>query len=613
MAAVTLLVLLTSLSGFTPWIAHVKASETSDEPPLPNPHLGYGLNVRLEANVDPLFAPLGLEWIKLWEEYEFDPPAERLPYQVLFTLDLREGMPADIDAWAADVEAVARAGRGRVEAYEIGNEPNVERFWGGQPPNPAEYTQVLQTAYERIKAVDPAAIIVSAGLAPVGRIEGDCNGWEGNNCGAMDEREYTRQMLRLGAGDYLDAFGYHPYGFAYEPEIDPHAVENGFAFRGVEIIHDILAQHDLAHKPIWATELNWLRDWREDNVTMPQNCRQAYDDHFGWMEVTEIQQADYISRAYRYADEHWPWMGAMFIWNLDWHNYHIWDCEAAHHFSIRKPDGTTSGAPSLAYHTVMSMEKRVGYFGPQLAITPTALNLEANVYEPGVVTATLIPWNARYRLLTWTASVATSAATSAATGAAVTPTLAITTGRQGSPLTINVNSTGYGVGMYSTAVTLTAIPSDALDSPQVTPITLHVRGAALEIVPPAIGIYAALNEAGVYTATVVPTNTGYGVFTWTASVAAGFQPTGTLGTLGLQITPTLAVTTGCQGQPLTMTVDTTGYSAGTFIGAITVTSALSMESAPSDVLNAPQRVPIVLHIASERRRIFLPLILRNEK
>ena len=605
-ATIALLALLTGLGGFTPWVAHAEPPATSDDPPLPRPHLGYGLNVRLEEHIDPLFAPLGMEWIKLWEEYELAPPAERLPYQVLFAFDLREGMPPDIDAWATYVEAVARAGRGRVEAYEIGNEPNVERFWGGRPPDPAEYTQVLQAAYERIKAVDPAAIVVSGGLAPVGRIEGQCNGWEGNNCGAMDEREYTRQMLLSGAGDYLDAFGYHPYGFAYEPETAPQTVENGFAFRGVEIIHDILAQHGLAHKPIWATEFNWLRDWRADGATMPEDCRQTYADHFGWMEVTEVEQANYITRAYRYADENWPWMGAMFIWNLDWHNYHTWDCEAAHYFSIRKRDDTVTGAPSLAYHTVMSMEKRVGYFGPQLAITPTALNLEANVYEPGVVTATLTPWNARYRLLTWTASAATAAATSAATSAAITPTLAITTGRQGNPLTISVDSAGYAVGVYTTAVTLTAFPSETLDSPQTAPITLHVRGAELEIVPPTIDIQAALNEPGVHTAVVAPINTGYGVFTWTASVASGFQLTGTLGTLGAQMTPTLAVTTGLQGQPLTVTVDTTGYSSGTFVGAITVTTI------PSDVLNAPQRATISMRIVSERRRIFLPLIMRTE-
>ena len=227
--------------------------QTVSPPTFFPPHLGYGINVRLEDSVDPLFAPLGLEWIKLWEEYEVDPSAERLSYKVLFVVDLKSGMPPDLDEWGDGIERMARDNQGFVQAYEIGNEPNVAIFWDNQPPDPGEYVQVLQVAYERIKAVDPTAIVVSAGLAPVGRIQGSCNGWSGNNCGAMDEREYARQMFLLGAGDYFDAFGYHPYGFAYEPEIDAHTVSNTFAFRGVEIMHDLLEERNLGHKPIWAT------------------------------------------------------------------------------------------------------------------------------------------------------------------------------------------------------------------------------------------------------------------------------------------------------------------------------------------------------------------------
>ncbi len=372
--------------------------QTSFPPVLLPPHLGYGINVRLEDNVDPLFAPLGLEWVKLWEEYGVDPSAERLPYQVLFVIDLRSGMLLNLDEWGAKIEEIARANQGFVQAYEIGNEPNLGRFWNGEPPDPGEYVQVLQVAYERIKAVDPAAIVVSAGLAPVGRVQGSCGGWSGNDCGAMDEREYARQMLLRGAGDYLDAFGYHPYGFAYEPEqaldeLLPGDAGNGFAFRGVEVMHDLLEQYDLGHKPVWATEFNWLRAWTED-ASMPSYCRSEYEDSFAWMEVDGVQQANYITRAFRYADENWPWMGAMFVWNLDWHNYHTWDCEAARYFSIRRNDGTDHGALTLAYEALAAMEKRPGYFGPKLAVEPSTLNLLADVYEPGIITATIDVWTA---------------------------------------------------------------------------------------------------------------------------------------------------------------------------------------------------------------------------
>jgi len=538
---------------------------------------------------------LGLEWIKLWEEYEDTPPTVRLPYQVLFVIEC-DGMPTDLDQWGDEVEQIARDGKGFVEAYEICNEPNVERFWGGAPPDPAQYVQVLQVAYERIKAVDPAAIVVSAGLAPVGRIEGTCNGWDGNDCGGMDEREYARQMLLLGAGDAFDALGYHPYGFAYEPETDPAAVSNGFAFRGVEMMYELLVEHGLGRKPVWATEFNWLRDWTEDGG-MPSGCLNEYEAVFGWMEVWGEQQAEYITRAFQYADEHWPWMGAMFVWNLDWHNYHPWDCEAARYFSLRRRDGTLDGAATFAYAALQSMEKRPGYFGPRLMIEPEGLTFWMDAWEPGPLTATLVPRNDGYRVLTWTAEVAT--------GLAVTPTLVVTTGLQGAPLTVTVDGTGYPTGVFTGCITVTGTTTDVLNAPQTIPVTVTVveLPPRLAVLPPALAFLAGISEPRVFTGVVVPTNTGFHVLTWTATVVSGMQLTGT-GTVGVQVTPTLAVTTGIQGMPLTITVDSTGYSRGTFVGLI------SVQATVTGVLDSPQMVPVTLRVVSWLQRVYLPVTLR---
>lgn len=453
------------------------------------PHLGYGINVRQESNIDSLVAPLGFDWVKLWEEYEIDPPAERLPYYVLFTIDCRDGMPTDLNEWGNHIEDIAAAGLGRVEAYEVCNEPNVERFWGGQPPDPRQYVQMLQVAYQRIKAVDPDAIVISAGLAPVGRIQGDCLGLTGNNCGAMDEREYARVLFLWGAGDYFDAFGYHPYGFVYEPEIDPYSVSNGFAFRGAEVMHSLMEQYGLGYKSIWATEFSWLRD-DDDYEGVPSSCNSEYEARSGWMEVSEQQQADYFTRAFQYADENWAWMGPMFVWNLDWHDYHLWDCEESRFFSILKttlsaqsllppassqaefrlsPDGVwyrLDTYHTLAYDALAAMEKRPGSLAPRLVVKPTALTFLIDVDEPGVYTATLHPSNGGYQTLTWTASVAT--------GRQVTPTLAITSGFQTTPLTVTVDTTGYVTGTFTGSITVTATTTDVLDSPQVVPVTLLV-------------------------------------------------------------------------------------------------------------------------------------------
>jgi len=478
------------------------------------------MNVRDPGYVDPLFAPLSLDWLKLWEEYGTAEtptlPQVRYPYNVLFLIDCTTRSD-DLAAWAEAVEEIATAGKGLVEAYEICNEPNragwLDYYGSHFPPDPGLYVDMLRVAYERIEAVDPGAVVVSAGLAPVGRVQGTCGGWRGNDCRAMDEQEYARQMFRLGAGKTFAAFGYHPYGFAYEPEraLDelPAADDgNGFAFRGVEVMHDLLEQHALGDRLIWATEFSWLRDPSEDGGS-PDWCHwiDDYENAFGWMDVPELQQANYVTRAFQYADENWPWMGPMFVWNLDWHDYG-WLCDPARYFSVLKVDYVDYSP--------------LGYSGELLSDD-----------QPAPYTTTL----------------------------------------------------AY----------------DALVAMERRPARLAPR---LAVMPPALTFLAGVDEPDLFSGAVVPLNTGFGVFTWTAEVAVGMQAAG-MGTVGAQVTPTLAITAGFQGAPLTVTLDSTGYSTGTFAAVISVTAA------NTDVLGAPWAVPVMLRVVPELHRAYLPVALRS--
>jgi hypothetical protein len=93
------------------------------------------------------------------------------------------------------------------------------------------------------------------------------------------------------------------------------------------------------------------------------------------------------------------------------------------------------------------------------------------------------------------------------------------------------------------------------------------------------------------------------VLTWTAAIASWPTLTGT-GTLR-PVKPSLVVTSGLQGEPLTMTVDTTGYPTGTFTGSITVSATTT------DVLETPQRVTVTLQIMPDMYHLYLPLTLRT--
>ncbi len=451
---------------------------------LPAPHLGYGLNVRDYGRVDELFAPLGFEWVKVWEEYMQEEyqmlmPPTALPSHTLYLINCEGDSLTDLEVWGDHVETVARAGLGKVEAYEICNEPNLDDFWNGGTPDPARFAEMLCVAQERIRAVDPGAFIVSGGLAPTGRITASVDGWEGNDGAAMDERTYLQAMLANGAGDCMDAFGYHPYGFAYPPEQDPETVDNGFAFRGAEVMHTLLVDAGFADMPVWATEFNWIRHPEEDGV---ETCygNGDYETYFRWQEVSGQQQADYLVRAYQYADRYWPWMQGMFIWNLDWHDYRPeLPCQHSRYYALRRADGTYLGAPTLAYTAVQSLDKRPGIsLTPILDVAPLQQTLFVDLSAPRVLTASFIVSNSGPGTFTWTAQVAPESL--------LTPTLPVTSGVPGDPLWVVIeptalhispysNTTMLWVGDFTSTVWISTFPTNVLNAPQLITVVVKAR------------------------------------------------------------------------------------------------------------------------------------------
>jgi hypothetical protein len=461
---------LASSSGFPP-PPSIERQAIGGSPAL-SPHLGYGLNVRDPANLHSLFAPLGFEWVKLYEQYDAL-PTERLPYKVLYRIQLN-GPPADMQSWGEHVATIARAGRGLVEAYEIGNEPNQSWQWGDQVPDPEEYAAALQVAYARINEVDPDAIVVSAGLGPVGRIEATPGGEgrPGNNGQSMDEWEYARIMFSRCVTGCFDVFGYHPFGFAYPPEIDPDSVPNNFSFRGAEDVRRILVEHGLEQRPMWATEFGWIRDPDADGLG---GCKQVpdFNDPFGWMLVSELAQADYVSRAFAYADAHWPWMEAMFVWNLDW-NDQGWSCDHVRFFSLRY----VGGEATPAYEALAVMDKRPGPGGCRLLARPSGLVFMADEEGAEGISGTVdVADLGGCAAISWTVTLTPSSTLGVH--------FPITWGRLGQPLRFEVDTGGgerdgvgtvysYPTGTYTALLRLDTLPEDVIGSPQRVGITLTV-------------------------------------------------------------------------------------------------------------------------------------------
>ncbi len=231
------------------------------------------------------------------------------------------GPPNNLQDFTDFVTAVATRYKGRIDAYQIWNEPNLSREWGNRPPNAAEYTEMLKVAYEAIKQVDPYPIIISAGMAPTTR----------NDDVARPDIFYIQEMYEAGAQPYFDALGVHAPGYASEPETDPAEIartpglanpgdfkpENNvpeelrrvYGFRHVEDVREVMVRNGDTDKQVVLLEFGWTIDPRPDSP-------------YYWHAVTPDQQDKYFQRAYAYAKENWrPWIGIMsliYIANPQW-------------------------------------------------------------------------------------------------------------------------------------------------------------------------------------------------------------------------------------------------------------------------------------------------------
>jgi hypothetical protein len=247
--------------------------------------------------------------------------------------------PADrLEDWTDYLSALATRYEGRIHAYEIWNEPNLAREWGEQPPDPAAYTRLLQASYTAIKAADPRALVVTAGLAPTTMSSDQ----------AMPDMDFYRGMYAAGARGSYDVLGVHAPGFKADPCIDPArlvddpGLTNGdpsppdarrvYAFRHVEDVRQLMVQEGDGTKQIAILEAGWTTDPRPNSP-------------YHWHAVSEEQQARNLAAAFRCAREHMsPWLAFMTViyfadpeWTPQLEQF--W-------WSITNPDGTVRPAYS---------------------------------------------------------------------------------------------------------------------------------------------------------------------------------------------------------------------------------------------------------------------------
>lgn len=427
------------------------------------PHIGYGVNAF--SATDSGIQAMGFDWTKAFGGIWW-----RFPHRVLRRVDVNADTLNDLNAWGDWLEAEAAAQAPYVEAWEIGNEPNLGVSYGwNAPPNAADYTRVLCEAYTRIKRADPSAVVVSAGLAVTGRIPFTWNGHKGYCAPGIewcpiyyqDEREFLREMLAVGAGACFDALGFHPYGFGAPATAAPGSPEcgpNDFCFRTVEVAHSIMADEFGVNKPVWATEFGWLVDPRQVGESSCWN--DPVFSGWQWQVVSPEQQAQYLRDAYTYADANYPWMQGMFVFDYGFREG-MTGCDPMRFFDI-KGRPAESALASLSKNKVpvrVSVPSSAGFLVDVNAPTPQqgALRFQSQTYDP-------IAWSVE-----------------SVSSPAFTLTVHQSAGSEQEALTFTVDPTGLGVGTYNATIQVRVRAQSPLDTTVPTEndirtitITLHV-------------------------------------------------------------------------------------------------------------------------------------------
>ena len=333
------------------------------------PDFGIGLQVFADPDeVDALVeqvSELGVDWVKIdvsWAELEaepgiydyqaldamvaafeladvkillniYDAPGwSRTRYTDKLNSTMREygGPPEDLADFASFLTNLVTRYAGLVDAYEIWKSPNLLKYWtapvyvrepeltdDGDYGIPDEvqlgagyYVPMLKVAYDAIKSHDDRALVISAGLAPVGYSDG---------YNSIDTGTFLQGMLDQGAAASSDAIGAVFSASAVPPTLvccdKPPGVDSHYESflqylpELLDFYTKVLSINGYSDIPIFVTQMGWGTG-DGANIAEPSSG-------FEWLTYTsEDEQALYVSQAYSIVQK-MENVSAMFLYNLN--------------------------------------------------------------------------------------------------------------------------------------------------------------------------------------------------------------------------------------------------------------------------------------------------------
>ncbi len=288
-------------------------------------------------------------WVSAWAKYDRivegclkhglqiiarldSPPVwSRLPSDDLQAFP--KGPPANYSDYGDFVSNLASRYKGKISYFQIWNEPNLIGEWGGHPINPEEYVALLKIAHDRIKQVDPQAVIITAALAPTAE----------RSIRNLNDVLFLEGMYRAGASKYFDILSTMLYGLGQSPG-ERRTDLNRLNFSRPILLRRVMEQNGDSSKPIWISEYAW--------ISLPSDFKGDPTKNIWGKSVDEETQGRWLVEGYERAAAEWPWMGVMTVWHF--RQPDPIPNEPANYFAIVRDDFT----PRPAYNAIKEYSKR---------------------------------------------------------------------------------------------------------------------------------------------------------------------------------------------------------------------------------------------------------------
>jgi hypothetical protein len=252
----------------------------------------------------------GMNWIKVQIHYGEDPAwivniAKANGFKIQLSalgspnMVTEPGFEKKFSDWLASV-----AGTG-AEAIEVWNEPNIEREWQIGYISPQAYTNLLCTAYNAIKGVNPNAAVISAAPAPTGYF-GGCGP---NGC---DDQPWMEGLYNAGAANCMDYIGAHHNAGATAP-----SARSGHPAGGTHHSWYFLPQTELYYnifrgtRKIFYTEMGYAS----------QEGLEPFSGEFAWARgINNAQQSAWLAEAVQLGINT-GMVRCIIVWNIDFTRY----------------------------------------------------------------------------------------------------------------------------------------------------------------------------------------------------------------------------------------------------------------------------------------------------